>query len=127
MNKPKKPKLEKRKEPLDFEQLNKNIEKCQYCNQLFHPSGLPKHELYCSKNPNAKQGYETKRKWQCRYCEALFLHQKERDLHEACCENTIESNQRDAFDRLRDLKRLFPEIYLELTNEQIKAFLDGKP
>jgi len=109
-----------------YEMIDKAMGKCPHCEGVYHISGLPKHIQYCSKNGNAKNGYKTKRKWECRYCKAIFLHQKERDLHESRCENTVEANERDTFDRLRDLKRLFPEIYNKMNGEAIKLFLEGE-
>jgi len=49
------------------------------------------------------------------------------DLHETRCEKAIvKDNKRDNFDRLDSVKRLFPEIYILLTDKQIRDFLDGK-
>jgi hypothetical protein len=113
-----------RKEPLDYEQLSKNIEVCEFCKQKFHPSGLHKHKLYCKQNPNRKEGYTNKRKWTCKHCEDVFDSQQARDLHQKRCNK--KNIELDQFDKLRMLKDLFPDIYKILSNDQVRNFLDGE-
>lgn len=122
--------LKKRKEPLDYEKLNKNIKKCQYCGQSFHPAGIGKHEQYCSENKSAKSSYKNEKSWKCKYCGAIFFNNKVKVKHERRCPlnpNMEIAKDLDNFERLRILKDLFPEIYDFLPSVAIKNFLDNKP
>lgn len=133
---PKKPLIEqyikskaKKNEIIDYEALNRGFKKCEFCNNLFHPQGIYKHKIYCRMNPNRKKSYQTKRKWQCRFCSLLFKHNKERNLHEKrCAENPssiIISTRMSNKDKIELLKNELPEFYDILTPEQIKRFLDS--
>ena len=124
------PNREMKKHPLDYEKLDKNIKKCKYCGQLFHPAGLSKHEQYCNENPSAKSSYKNQKSWKCGYCGAIFFNHKVKMKHEERCPlnpNMEIAEDLNSFERLRILKDLFPEIYDILTPTTIKNFLDNKP
>ena len=131
---PKKPTIElyieektKRKEIVDYEDLNKAFKECEFCKKFFHPSGLPKHKAYCRSNPNRKTGYKETRMWKCEHCGSLFTLHKEFKLHRDRCSknpNIIIDNLWDRFDQLKFLKEKMPDVYYLLTSKQIKDFLD---
>ena len=120
----------KKDEIINYELINKAFKKCEFCNRLFHPQGIYKHKMYCQYNPNRKTNYKTKRKWRCRYCGILFMHNKERNLHESRCignpEVIIINSKMSNKDKLNLFRREFPEIYELLNPNQIKKFLDNE-
>ncbi len=115
-------------EIIDYDVINGNFKRCKFCNGLFHPRGISKHKLYCKMNPNKKTTYGTKRKWTCRFCNLLFKHNKERNLHQTRCFNNpnliIIISRIGNKDRLELLKREFPDIHNILNSKQIKQFLN---
>jgi hypothetical protein len=120
----------KKNEIIDYEIIYGVFKRCEFCNRLFHPQGIFKHKMYCPMNPNRKKNYGTKRNWCCRYCNLLFMHNKERNLHETrCAENSqviIINSRISNRDKLELVKREFPDIYNLLQPEQIKRFLNSK-
>ena len=119
----------KKREIIDYNVINGNFEKCEFCKKLFHPRGIYKHKMYCPINPNRKKKYSTKRKWSCRFCELLFIYNKERNLHQKRCSKNpdviIIRSRMTNKDKIELFKREFPEIYSILTKEQINKFLDN--
>ena len=125
--------LKKRKTPLnalDYENLSKNIKQCKWCKQHFHPNGLPKHEAYCNMNPNGKSGYRNKRRFVCPYCRDEFPSLKQKQLHVSRCKENPNRQENklfefDNFEKLRIVKRDFPDLYKMLTDKQIRDYLDN--
>ena len=129
-------KVKKRKHPLpikpgdilDYEKINGKYKKCEFCNQIFEKDGYYKHRAYCSENKNGKSKYSNEKKWKCTFCNSLFTSETALKTHRPRCEKNpnIKEFYLDNFERLRDLKIDYPEIYNILTPEQIKEFLDGE-
>ncbi len=120
----------KRNEIINYDDINGNFKKCEFCNGLFHPRGFYKHQIYCKLNPNKKKTYGTKRKWHCRFCSLIFKYNKERNLHETRCTENLQviiiNSRMSNYDKLELCKMEFPEIYKLLTINQIKTFLELK-
>ncbi|KKN06551.1 hypothetical protein LCGC14_1076060 [marine sediment metagenome] len=116
-------------EIIDYDVINGNFKRCEFCKKLYHPSGLYKHKVYCKFNPDRKIGYKNQRKWKCRFCNLLFKHNKERNLHEGRCSKNskviIIISRTSNKDRLELCRREFPDVYNILTLKQIRQFLDN--